>query len=131
MDGRGVSGAHAVPARNTGTSAVTAEGVSLQATWSQWHRGLLWASVATGALTHGYHLFEYPLYITDEGIYMEQAWSVLRQGSLSPYTYFYDHAPAGWLMIAGWVALLPRRFETFGDAINSGRALMLLAHIAS
>lgn len=95
------------------------------------HRVLLWASVVAGALTHGWHLFTYPLYITDEGIYMEQAWSVLREGILSPYTYYYDHAPAGWLVIATWVRLLPNQFETFGNAINTGRVLMLIVHIAS
>jgi len=94
-------------------------------------RFLLLLSLLTGALSHGYHLFLYPLYITDEGIYMQQAWSVLREAQLSPYTYFYDHAPAGWLMIAGWVSVLPHQFETFGNAINTGRVLMLLVHIAS
>jgi 4-amino-4-deoxy-L-arabinose transferase-like glycosyltransferase len=94
-------------------------------------RFLLLVSLLTGAISHGYHLFLYPLYITDEGIYMQQAWSVLREGRLSPYTYFYDHAPAGWLMIAGWVSILPHQFEAFGNAINTGRVLMLLVHIAS
>jgi 4-amino-4-deoxy-L-arabinose transferase-like glycosyltransferase len=94
-------------------------------------RLLLVASLLIGAISHGYHLFLYPLYITDEGIYMQQAWSVLREGQLSPYTYYYDHAPAGWLVIAGWVALLPHQFETFGNAINTGRVLMLLVHLAS
>jgi len=94
-------------------------------------RVLLLFAVATGALTHGYHLFQYPLYITDEGIYMEQAWSVIREGRLSPYTYFYDHAPAGWLAIAVWARILPQQFETFGNAINTGRVLMLLVHVAS
>src|SRR5215472_9300189 len=51
-------------------------------------RLLLLASMIIGAISHGYHLFLYPLYITDEGIYMQQAWSVLREGQLSPYTYF-------------------------------------------
>src|SRR5947209_3493163 len=72
-----------------------------------------------------------PLYITDEGIYIQQAWSVLREDRLSPYTYFYDHAPAGWLVIAGWVALLPSQFQTFGNANNTGRMLMLVAHLIS
>ena len=94
-------------------------------------RLLLLASLLTGAISHGYHLFLYPLYITDEGIYMQQAWSVLREGMLSPYTYSYDHAPAGWLVIAAWVSILPRQFQTFGDAINTGRVLMLLVHVAS
>ena len=93
-------------------------------------RLLLVASVLTGAISHGYHLFLYPLYITDEGIYMEQAWSVLREAKLSPYTYFYDHAPAGWLFIAAWVTFLPHQFQTFGNAINTGRVLMVLVHLA-
>ncbi len=92
---------------------------------------LLAFSLVTGAASHGYHLFTYPLYLTDEGIYMQQAWSVIREFRMSPYTYFYDHAPGGWIMIAGWVALLPNQFETFGNAINTGRVLMLLVHIGS
>jgi Dolichyl-phosphate-mannose-protein mannosyltransferase len=94
-------------------------------------RLLLVVSLATGGVTHGYNLFNYPLYVTDEGIYIQQAWSVLREARLSPYTYFYDHAPAGWLVIAGWVAILPSQFQTFGSAIDTGRALMLLVHIIS
>ena len=48
--------------------------------WVVLERFLLVVSLLMGAITHGYHLFLYPLYITDEGIYMEQAWSVLREG---------------------------------------------------
>jgi hypothetical protein len=96
-----------------------------------WERILLGVSLAVAAITHGFHLFLYPLYTTDEGIYVEQAWSVLREHRLSPYTYFYDHAPGGWLAIAGWVGLLPGQFQTLGNGINSGRALMLLVHLAS
>src|SRR5213082_1567058 len=94
-------------------------------------RVLLLISLITGAISHGYHLFLYPLYITDEGIYMEQAWSAVREGRLSPYSYVYDHAPAGWLTIAAWVSILPHQFQTFGNAINTGRVLMLLVHLAS
>src|SRR5947209_12951844 len=101
------------------------------ARWGVLERVLLLVSLLTGAISHGYHLFLYPLYITDEGIYMERAWSVLREGLLSPYTYYYDHAPAGWLFIAAWAALLPHQFQTFGNAVNTGRVLMLLIHVAS
>ncbi len=98
---------------------------------TQVDRLLVVLSLASGALTHGYNLFNYPLYVTDEGIYIQQAWSVLREARLSPYTYFYDHAPAGWLAIASWVALLPAQFQTFGSAIDTGRALMLVVHLVS
>ena len=92
---------------------------------------LIIMSLAIGLVTHGWNMFRYPLYLTDEGIYMEQAWAVLREGRLSPYTYFYDHAPLGWLAIAGWVGPLPRQFEAFGNAINTGRVLMVLVHVGT
>lgn len=88
-------------------------------------------AMVMGAIAHGYNFFSYPLYITDEGVYMQQAWAVLREARLSPYTYFYDHAPAGWIMIAAWVRLLPLQFATFGNAIDTGRTLMLLVHVAN
>src|SRR3954453_4792574 len=94
-------------------------------------RLLIVMSLLTGAATHGFNLYRYPLYITDEGIYIQQAWSVLREARLSPYTYFYDHAPAGWLMIASWVAFLPSQFQTFGNAVDTGRTLMLVVHVIS
>jgi len=107
---------------------------SQSGTWRRWifsGSALLIVSLAIGAVSHGLNIFSYPLYITDEGVYMQQAWSVLRQAKLSPYTYFYDHAPGGWLFIAAWVRLLPFQLETFGNAINTGRVLMVLVHLAS
>lgn len=91
----------------------------------------LGAAVLTGLVTHGWHLFQYPLYLTDEGIYMQRAWSLVRQTRLSPYTYDYDHAPGGWIQLAGFAFPLPNQFETFGNAVNTGRFLMLLVHLVS
>lgn len=92
---------------------------------------LLIVALVVAFVAHAYNMFNYPLYLGDEGIYVEQAWAVLRQARLSPYTYFYDHAPAGWLLISLWELLLPRQFLSFGMAVNSGRVLMLLLHVAS
>src|SRR5215813_998235 len=94
-------------------------------------RAVLVFAIVSGLITHGYHLFQYPLYNTDEGIYVERAWALIREGRLSPQTYFYDHAPAGWVILAFWEFVLPGHFETFGNPINSGRVLMLLLHAAS
>jgi hypothetical protein len=88
-------------------------------------------ALVSGFITHGYHLFEYPLYQTDEGIYMERSWSLIRENRLSPQTYFYDHAPGGWLLLSLWESLLPGHFEAFGNPVNSGRVLVLLLHVAS
>jgi 4-amino-4-deoxy-L-arabinose transferase-like glycosyltransferase len=91
----------------------------------------LTAAIVSGLITHGYHMFQYPLYNTDEGIYVERAWAIIREHRLSPQTYFYDHAPAGWIVLALWEFLLPAHFEAFGNPINSGRVLMLLLQGAS
>lgn len=94
-------------------------------------RVLLILSLVGGLVTHGYNLFQYPLFLTDEGIYVQQAWSVVREGELSPYTYFYDHAPGGWLVMAAWANVLPNQFQTFGSEINTVRVLMLATHVAT
>jgi 4-amino-4-deoxy-L-arabinose transferase-like glycosyltransferase len=88
-------------------------------------------AIVSGLVTHGYHLFQYPLYSTDEGIYVERAWAVIREGRLNTFTYYYDHAPAGWMLLGAWDFLLPGHFEAFGNPVNSGRVLMLLLHAAS
>src|ERR1700720_515465 len=93
---------------------------------------VLLALAGVGLVSHGLNMFQYPSFtgIDDEGIYAAQAWAVLRQGQLSPYTYVYDHVPGGWMVVAAWMALTGGPHE-FGSAIDSGRALMLLLHVAS
>jgi 4-amino-4-deoxy-L-arabinose transferase-like glycosyltransferase/endo-1,4-beta-D-glucanase Y len=77
-----------------------------------------------------YGLFSYPHYENDEGIYLSQAWAVLEEQTLSPYTYWYDHAPLGWIILAGWL-FLTGGIETFGFSVNSGRVFMLVLHVVS
>lgn len=93
---------------------------------------VIWAGllVAVAALPQAWNMFEFPYYKNDEGTYMSQAWSVVTQGQLAPYTYWYDHAPGGWLLISLWT-LLTGGFFTFGFSLNSGRVLMLVLHVAS
>ena len=88
--------------------------------------------VAIGLLAHGLNMFQFPSFtgIDDEGIYASQAWAILREGQLSPYTYVYDHVPGGWILLAGWMVLTGGP-HAFGGAIDSGRVLMLLLHVAS
>ncbi len=86
--------------------------------------GLLVATVA-----HAYNMFGFPRYELDEGTYMENAWAILH-GMISPYAYGYGHPPIAWIQIAGWVELVGGFFQ-FGDAVNTGRVLMLVYAIAS
>ena len=86
---------------------------------------------AVGLLAHGLNMFNYPAFTFngDEGHLYQQALAVLKLGQLSPYTYWYDHAPGGWILLAAWMALSGGP-HAFGSAIDSGRVLMLLLHLA-
>lgn len=92
---------------------------------------LVVALVAVSFLAHALNMFNFPSFTwkDDEGIYAAQAWAILRMGQLTPYTYWYDHAPGGWIMIAGWMGLTGGP-HTFGGAVDSGRVLMLVLHLA-
>src|SRR6185437_10029721 len=90
------------------------------------------ALIAIGVVSHGLNMFQFPSFtgIDDEGIYASQAWAILREGQLSPYTYVYDHVPGGWIVLAAWMGITGGP-HAFGGAIDSGRVLMLLLHVAS
>ena len=95
------------------------------------HLALLLGLIVVGLIAHGFNMFHSPSpsRLDDEGIYMAQAWAVLREGRLAPYTYWYDHAPGGWIMIAAWMGLTGGP-NALGGAIASGRILMLVLHLA-
>lgn len=78
----------------------------------------------------GYNMFHFPYFENDEGTYMSQAWAIINLKELTPYTYWYDHAPLGWILIALWVKLTGG-FYAFGFSVNSGRVLMLILHLFS
>lgn len=78
---------------------------------------------------HGINVFGFPFYQQGEGVIVSNAWAILH-GQLEPHTYNYDQTPLGWILMAGW-AVITGGFATFGNAINSGRALMLLFSFGS
>ena len=75
-------------------------------------------------------MFHFPYFEDDEGTYMSQAWAVVHEGQLAYYTYWYDHAPLGWIQIAAWTVITDG-VHTFGPAIDSGRVFMLLLQSGS
>src|SRR5947209_8083554 len=75
------------------------------------------------------NIFNFPAYTADEGNYMSNAWALLH-GQIAPYVYTYNQPPIGWMQIAGWLQLTGG-IASFGNAINSGRVLMLVLATAS
>lgn len=86
--------------------------------------------LGVSGVLHGYNMFYYPYFENDEATYLAQAWSFISEGKLAPYTYWYDHAPVGWLFASVWVFLTGGLF-TFGFSLNSARIFMLLIHLVS
>jgi 4-amino-4-deoxy-L-arabinose transferase-like glycosyltransferase len=74
-------------------------------------------------IAHAINMFNFPRYELDEGTYMSSAWSILH-GMITPYAYGYGHPPLAWIQIAAWIQLTGG-FFTFGNALNSGRVLMV------
>lgn len=66
----------------------------------------------------------------DEGTYVAEAWAILVPHHLSHYTYWYDHPPLGWALIAGW-AWLTRGFARYPSAVMLGREVMWLSFMVS
>ncbi len=91
---------------------------------------LVAALLTLTGVVHAWGMGRAPGLTDDEGTYVAQAWAVLTRGSLSHYTYWYDHPPLGWVQIAGWVGLTGG-FHANTLAVVSGRGLALLAALVS
>jgi 4-amino-4-deoxy-L-arabinose transferase-like glycosyltransferase len=59
-------------------------------------------------LIQGWNITGYPAVSDDEGTYLAQAWAIQHGIGLTPYTYFFDHPPVGWIQIAAlsWIPAL-------------------------
>ena len=82
------------------------------------------AVVAATGMTHA------PQRSDDEGTYVAQAWAVQHWRTLGHYTYWYDHPPLGWLLIAAWTTLTGA-FARAASAVAAGREFMLVLQLAS
>jgi 4-amino-4-deoxy-L-arabinose transferase-like glycosyltransferase len=86
--------------------------------------------LAVVALVHARGMYTGPLRFDDEGTYVSQARSLLDVGRLSPYTYWYDHPPLGWMLLSGWLAG-PGALWHAPNLIGGGRQLMLVVDLLS
>ncbi len=81
--------------------------------------------LAVSVVVNAVNLTGFPSYREDEGTYMSQAWALVHQQQLAPYTYWYDHAPGGWIFIALWDVLFGGRFAS-EMVVDNGRFFMLI-----
>jgi hypothetical protein len=86
--------------------------------------------MAIGGTVSAVNMTGYPQRFEDEGTYVSQAYAIKEQGTLTHYTYWYDHPPLGWIQMAGHLALT-NALHRYGSAITAGREYMLVLHIAT
>jgi hypothetical protein len=88
------------------------------------------ALLAVVAVVHLRGMYTAPLRFDDEGTYVSQARALLEDGQLAPYTYWYDHPPLGWILLAGWLGG-PGALWHAPNLIGGGRQLMLVCDVLS
>jgi 4-amino-4-deoxy-L-arabinose transferase-like glycosyltransferase len=91
---------------------------------------LLSGVLALLGAVHAIGLSRAPGLIDDEGTYVAQAWAVITRGTLSHYTFWYDHPPLGWIQLAGWFGIVDG-FRGGTMAVVQGRTFMLVAFLVS
>jgi Dolichyl-phosphate-mannose-protein mannosyltransferase len=82
------------------------------------------------AVVHATGMARAPQRVDDEGTYVAQAWAVRHWGTLGHYTYWYDHPPLGWLLLAAWTSLTGA-FGRAATAVAAGREFMLALQLVS
>jgi hypothetical protein len=87
-------------------------------------------AVTIVAVAHFVNIFHAPALFDDEGTYDSEAWALLHHGTLSHYTYWYDHPPLGWMTLAGWF-LLTLAYPLHLNLFDAGRTMMLGCTVAS
>ena len=64
-------------------------------------------AVVTAAvlLVQAWNIAGYPRVFDDEGTYLAQAWAIDHGVGMTPYTYWFDHPPLGWMQVAllAWI----------------------------
>jgi hypothetical protein len=81
-------------------------------------------------VVHATGMTRAPQRVDDEGTYVAQAWAVQHWRTLGHYTYWYDHPPLGWLLLAAWTTLTGA-FSRAATAIAAGREFMLVPQLVS
>ncbi|MGH9029366.1 MAG: ArnT family glycosyltransferase [Acidimicrobiales bacterium] len=96
--------------------------------WCSEHRVgivVLLGLLLVNGFAQGHNMYRSPQLVNDdEGTYVAQAFAVLHFHALTPYTYWYDHPPLGWILVAGYL-FFTGAIHHAPTAVDAGRQSML------
>ncbi len=81
-------------------------------------------------IVHARGMTRAPGFDDDEGTYVAEAFAVQAWHRLAPYTYWYDHPPLGWMLLAFW-NILTHGLAWSSSAVAAGRSMVLATQIVS
>ena len=85
----------------------------------------------TVLLVQGWNIAGYPTVFDDEGTYLAQAWAIDHGIGMSPYTYFFDHPPLGWIQIAALAWIPALIFHGSGVVVVAYARIVMLPYTAA
>jgi len=88
------------------------------------------AAIVPLSLVHAWGIAQFPAFFDDEGAYVSQAFAVDNLHALTPYTYWYDHPPLGWILLGAWAKVFPV-FSSTSHAIAASRTFVLCTFVLS
>jgi hypothetical protein len=88
------------------------------------------AAVVPLSVVHAWGMAQFPAFFDDEGAYVSQAFAVDNLHALTPYTYWYDHPPLGWILLGAWAKVFPV-FTSTSFAIGAARSFVLFTFVLS
>lgn len=88
------------------------------------------AAVVPLSVVHAWGMAQFPAFFDDEGAYVSQAFAVDNLHALTPYTYWYDHPPLGWILLGAWAKVFPV-FTSTSFAIGAARSFVLVTFVLS
>ena len=101
--------------------------------WLRAHRAGVTAVAVVlmvSGVTQALGMYGAPQRADDEGTYVAQAWAVLHWHTLAHYTYWYDHPPLGWMVMAAWFGLTGG-ISHAPSAVDAGRQFMVVVQEVS
>ena len=101
--------------------------------WVTAHRSGITAvamALVVSGVAQAVNMYGAPQRADDEGTYVAQAWAVVHWHTLAHYTYWYDHPPLGWLVMALWFAVTGGVSHA-PSAVDAGRQFMVVTQEVS